>query len=56
MSGYTPGDPQPEHDGDVFEQMKRESGDEGQDTVKQSFTVNLSAVLSVIKNWLQKRR
>ena len=50
MSGYTPGDPQPEHDGDVFEQMKRESGDEGQDVVNKSFTVSLTALWQKLFN------
>jgi hypothetical protein len=44
---YVPGDPQPEHDGDVFNAIKRESGDEGQDIVKQSFTVSLGGVTAL---------
>ena len=45
---YTPGDPaSPLQDGEVFEQMKRESGDEGQDAVTKSFTVSLGGVKAI---------
>ena len=45
---YTPGDPaSPLQDGEVFKQMEKMSGEDGQDAVTKSFTVSLGGVKAI---------